>query len=220
MRQEIKYFLSLVENNEDYEFLKEISRYYVRGNKDIFTFIFIKNNSVIKYYHRTMDPERRFWCHRFYLWKDIQLTCSCGGSIEEIIKKEIHYLTKLQKYKFFPKIEKESISNNYIIMEYCGKDFGAKKNTGRTIEIPNDFREQIKEISDIFDKENIQHTDLNMANICMIGKTLKIIDFGCVQRLNEFNKYSSAKEFPTNFVALNKLFDEYIKVYRKRIRFI
>tara|TARA_E500000178_G_C16793610_1_gene649187 strand:- start:374 stop:871 length:498 start_codon:yes stop_codon:yes gene_type:complete len=157
-----------------------------------------------------MNDDRYKWSHRIMLKDGLNLTCACNGSIEDMIRKEVHYLEKLKKYKYFPKLYKYDIYQQFIIMDFCYFTLDDLKNK-RKIDIPNNYKEQLKEISDIFIKENIYHSDLNLANICIRHGIITIIDFGCVQRLSILNKNKNFKiKYKSNFEELNSIFRDYI----------
>ena len=218
-KQNINHYLEIIKYKYDVNFLKSLTKYCIRGSKDSYTYVFLKDNDIIKFYSNTMDEERRYWCHRFMIRKGYELSCSCGKSIKEIIKNEIHYFKKLEKYKYFPKMLKYDLENQYIIMEYAGNNFNklSKKNI---INIPKNYKEQIKEISDIMEKENMYHNDLNLSNMCLKNNIIKIIDFGCIQRLNLLKKNSKFNELETNFNRLNKIMEDFIELNNDNINYI
>lgn len=218
-KENIDYFCEIIKDKEEYNFLNSLTKYYRRGSKENFTYLFIKNNKVIKYFHRTMDEERRYWCHRYMIRDGLILTCSCGLPINKIIEKEIHYMKKLEIYKYFSKLIKFSNESQYIIMENCGETVHYLPRK-KIILLPKNYMEQIREICDIFIKENIYHTDLNLANVCLKDNIIKVIDYGCIQRLNILKGCKNFKKYKTNYEQLSILFKEFIEINIKKIKFV
>lgn len=211
---------------KDYIYLESLKDYCIRGGlKDIWgseskSYLFFKDNKIIKYFNSIMDNDRYKWSHRFMLRQNLKLTCACNGSIEDMIKKEVHYLEKLKKYNYFPKLLKYNIYHQILIMDYCGDTLLNLENN-KIINIPKDYNEQIKVISKIFLKENIYHNDINMANICIKDNIIKIIDFGCIQRLNILNENKNfIKNFKSNFIQLCEIFSNFININKKKIKFV
>lgn len=218
-KKNIEYFREIIKDKEEYNFLNSLVKYYKRGSKENFTYLFIKNNEVIKYFHRTMDKERRYWCHRFMIKDELKLTCSCGLPINKLIEKEIHYMKKLEKFKYFSKLIKFSYKSQYIIMDNCG-DTVRYLPVKKIILLPKNYMEQIRQICNIFIKENIYHNDLNLTNICLKDNIIKVIDYGCIQRLNILKECDNFKKYKTNYEQLSILFKEFIEINIKKIKFV
>tara|TARA_Y100000385_G_C12845479_1_gene530713 strand:- start:353 stop:784 length:432 start_codon:yes stop_codon:yes gene_type:complete len=132
-------------------------------------------------------------------------TCSCGKSIKKIMENEIFYLKKIEKYKYFPKLIDYNYDSNYIIMEYC------KETISNAKKIPDNYMKQIKEICEIFEKENIHHGDLSAGNVCLKENTIIIIDFGCVQKLDKLKNERIYNLKYKNYDTLVNLFTELLK---------
>jgi len=218
--------LKKYDRKKDYIYLESLKDYCIRGSlkdkwgSEIKSYLFFKDNKIIKYFFSNMDDERYFWSHRFMLRQNIKLTCACNSSIEEIIKKETYYLEKLKNYKYFPKLIKYNIYNQIMIMEYCGCTLSSLENN-KIINIPKNYNKQIKEITEIFIKENIYHNDINASNICIKDNIIKIIDYGCIQRLNILNQNKNfTKNFKSNFNQINEIFSNFINNYNKKINFV
>ena len=217
--------LKKYDKKEDYIYLESLKNYCISGGlKDEYgqekNYIFAKDRKITKYFISTMNDDRYKWSHRIMLDDGLNLTCACNGSIEDMIKKEVHYLEKLKKYNYFPKLLKYNIYHQILIMDYCGDTLLNLENN-KIIYIPKDYNEQIKVISKIFLKENIYHNDINMANICIKDNIIKVIDFGCIQRLNMLNENKNfTKNFKSNFIQLYEIFSNFININNKKIKFV
>lgn len=80
--------------------------------------------------------------------------------------REIFFLSKLKKYKHFPKIL--GSGNDYIIMSYCG----------RAGMIKNEMRNQADNILEILAINKIKHRDITKNNLLVLDDCLYLIDFG------------------------------------------
>ena len=81
---------------------------------------------------------------------------------------EVFFLKKLSKYDCFPKIIR--ILNMEIEMSFCGTNF---------VELYGieDWRQQIKNILNILQKEKIYHNDFHQNNFLRKNKKIFLIDF-------------------------------------------
>lgn len=114
---------------------------------------------------------------------------TCNNSIaKQYIQNEFNILSKLQNYKYFPKIL--AYQNNILITNNCGNQF--KK-------LDNKYLYQIYEIESILEKENIQHNDLHLHNVMFKDDQVYFIDFG----------HATYNQQPT--VDINTKIKQYIK---------
>ena len=90
----------------------------------------------------------------------------------------------------------------------------------KIILLPKNYMEQIRQICNIFIKENIYHNDLNLTNICLKDNIIKVIDYGCIQRLNILKECDNFKKYKTNYEQLSILFKEFIEINIKKIKFV
>jgi tRNA A-37 threonylcarbamoyl transferase component Bud32 len=93
---------------------------------------------------------------------------------------EVFFLEKLSKYDCFPKIIK--ILNMEIEMSFCGINFvrlyGVK-----------DWKQQIKKILNILQKEKIYHNDSHESNFLCKNKKIFLIDFAWASLNKERKPY-------------------------------
>ncbi len=131
-----------------------------------------------------------------------------AGSFEN----EAKILTILNKYKYFPKI----YNIDHDILEI------KMENVSNNSALPDNWREQIDEIYDIFRKEQIIPYDLlNVFHCTIKDSTFKIIDLERYRLLNtlskedfEKNKESSyleksKKSLTSNIMEINKIVEKY-----------
>jgi predicted Ser/Thr protein kinase len=101
----------------------------------------------------------------------------------DLLKREIFILKKLNQYDYFPKIV--FYNNILLITEYIGDII--KKET-----IPNDILFQINDINNILSKEKIIHSDIKQSEMLIKENKLYIVDFGW-SKFN--NKWSCDNNF-------------------------
>ena len=97
-------------------------------------------------------------------------------------KKELFFLKKLSKYNNFPKIIK--ISKMEIEMSFCGSNFIEPDNI-------EDWKQQIKKILSILQKEKIYHNDMHQNNFLCKGKKIFLIDFALSSLNKEKKPYNN-----------------------------
>ena len=118
----------------------------------------------------------------------------------KIIQNEIKWLELLSDSGITPKFI--SINDNTICMSYMGENI-TKEN------LPSNWKEQIKNISDILNNYNCFHNDIKISDILIKGGKLKLIDFQWAttkgQKIpNMWPKYLSNKSTYDNLRALEK----------------
>lgn len=87
-------------------------------------------------------------------------------------KNEINSLKKVRGIPFFPQLVAIDYESLCIYMTYCGK------NLLECESIPNDYKNQLTMIKKILKKKNLNPNDILPRNVCILDKTIKIIDFG------------------------------------------
>ena len=98
---------------------------------------------------------------------------------------EVNFLYNFNKYPYFPNIIEISNKDLMIKMNYCGEIIN-KKN------IPNNWLEQITDISNILESYNINLLDLQKKNILCKNNKIYLIDFDSYKFsniLDNYNKY-------------------------------
>lgn len=104
-----------------------------------------------------------------------------------LLKREIRFL-KLLNGKNTPKVI--DIGTNWVTLEYCGEEL-SKKN------LPDNWVEQITEISQHLNDFNIIHRDIKKGNILVLNNKIYLIDFGWAVFKNEFH-FVSPRELEQN----------------------
>ena len=84
---------------------------------------------------------------------------------------EVKALLKLNGYPHFPKIIAYDPNSLTIYMSYCGKNISS-------LNLPSNWKEQVKEISEIMETLNVNSNDMLLRNVCCLNGEIKIIDFG------------------------------------------
>jgi tRNA A-37 threonylcarbamoyl transferase component Bud32 len=84
---------------------------------------------------------------------------------------EVKALMKLNGYPHFPKLIAYDPNSLTIYMSYCGQNISASN-------LPSNWKEQIKEISEIMETLNVNSNDMLLRNVCCLNGEIKIIDFG------------------------------------------
>ena len=82
---------------------------------------------------------------------------------------EVKYLTLLESYDICPKIIEKN--ENSLILTDCGE-------TLCPLNIPENWKDQITNIFEIFKKEKIYHNDIKFENFTVKNGNIYIIDFG------------------------------------------
>ena len=155
----------------------------------------IRGNVVEKQFYATLsksDAHRKGPRH-----------CVCGSNLEKLLENEVCILKRLDKYHNFPKIININKENHSFKMTYCGESiYDLKKN--KKLIVPNNWLEQIKNISKNLNEENIYNNDIAITNICILNEKIYLIDFGCCQPLDI--KLRENYDNRDNFVDLYNLF--------------
>lgn len=216
----IQYYLNSIKSKSKKDFLKNLVNYYFRGYNESFTYLFLKNNEIIKYFINTMDQERVYVCHKKFFDNNIPKTCSCGKSLDDLIKSEVSLIKKLQNYEYFPKLIEYDIENKYYIMENCGKTLKQITNDN-VIYLPKNWNNQLAEIDNILEENNMYQNDHNIANICIKDNIIKIIDFGCIHNLEILRNNENFKNTHNfNYENFLIIFTDFINAYEDKIKFI
>jgi predicted Ser/Thr protein kinase len=98
-------------------------------------------------------------------------------------KNEINFLHNFSNYKYFPKLLRYDITNFKIYMTYCGCNLN-KSN------LPDDWENQITEISDILKLYNIELLDLQEKNITCLNENIYLIDFDTYRFNHNFSNFN------------------------------
>ena len=137
--------------------------------KDIRKIRIIDNNYVIKSFSGTKrggiysdipDGAKNIKCGKNF--------CTTRNKNKKGFINESNILKILSKYKYFPNL----YSVNDEILEI------KMENVSSNSQVPNNWREQVDEIYEIFEKEKIiPHDLLNVAHCTFKNNTIKILDF-------------------------------------------
>lgn len=96
---------------------------------------------------------------------------------------EVNFLYNFSKFKYFPKLLEVDNKNFLLKMDYCG-------NTINHNNIPKNWLEQIKDISNILKAHNILLLDLQKKNILCKNNTIYIIDFDSYKFTKTLDNYN------------------------------
>lgn len=133
--------------------------------------------------------------------------CVCGSNLETLFNYEIELLTKLKNENHFPQILSFDSSTYTIEETYCGLTLNELKNNNKLI-IPDNWKDQIIEISDSLNKNNIYHNDIAKNNVCILNNIIYLIDFGCCQPLDL--KLKQNYDGRDNLIDLTNLIKSYL----------
>lgn len=100
----------------------------------------------------------------------------------QLFKNELNALFKLSNYKHFPKLVAYDTKHLIIYMTYCGVQISRYN-------LPMNWKEQIKEIQSILEKQNVNSNDMLLRNTCILDNLIYIIDFGLNSVYNDSIKY-------------------------------
>ena len=131
---------------------------------------------------------------------------------ENKMKKEICFLEKLSEYKCFPKIINTNIETKELEISFCGS--GLSEN-----EEPKLWKNQVKKIIKILEKENIYHNDMHDENFLNKDGKIFLIDFGQASEDNEAFPFLNVSY--SNVDSCDSLFHFFLKAeqnYKKRYR--
>ena len=100
----------------------------------------------------------------------------------QLFKNELNALFKLSNYPHFPKLIAYDSKHLIIYMSYCGVQISRYN-------LPNNWKEQIREIQLILEKRNVNSNDMLLRNTCILDNQIYIIDFGLNSVYNDNIKY-------------------------------
>ena len=126
--------------------------------------------------------------------------------VNGLFTREHETLRKLFGFKYFPYLLCVDHEEKSIYMSYCGEKINE-------INIPLDWKEQMREIIYIFEQEEIFHNDIWIPNFLVNSNTLQVIDFGFSTFKKEnfpFTNFISSHldESPSFFEFIDKCFKE------------
>jgi len=131
----------------------------------------------------------------------------------DVLKREIFFYKLLKNFDWLPKLY--HYGNNYMVVEYCGKQIN-KKN------IPNNYKEQILKILDDLKSMNIRHNDLycsdEKVNITVKNGKLFVIDFGWASINDDFSCGIGldSKKKPKGIIKDDEVLKKLNKLYKKK----
>lgn len=96
---------------------------------------------------------------------------------------EVNFLHNFSKYPYFPKLLEANTKNLMIKMNYCGKNISRNN-------IPENWKDQIQDISNILKAYNIFLLDLQKKNILCKDNTIYIIDFDSYEFSKTLDNYN------------------------------
>lgn len=91
---------------------------------------------------------------------------------EESFKSEVTALLLLHGWDHFPQLLYYDENTLTLYMTYCGKDLGKEKN------LPNNWREQMRNIYKGLQATKIYNNDIYEGNFCLHNGKIYMIDFG------------------------------------------
>ena len=131
---------------------------------------------------------------------------------ENKMKKEIYFLEKLSEYKYFPKIINRNIERKELEISFCG-------NVLNENEEPKLWKNQVKKIIKILEKENIYHNDMHDENFLNKDGKIFLIDFGQASEDNEAFPFLNVSY--SNVDSCDSFFRFFLKAeqnYKRRYR--
>ena len=131
---------------------------------------------------------------------------------ENKMKKEIYFLEKLSEYKYFPKIINTNIERKELEISFCG-------NVLNENEEPKLWKNQVKKIIKILEKENIYHNDMHDENFLNKDGKIFLIDFGQASEDNEAFPFLNVSY--SNVDSCDSFFHFFLKAeqnYKRRYR--
>lgn len=143
---------------------------------------FLNKNIVVKIYNNKLR-----WKHE------------CHNNSTMIFENETNIANKLNFQNSFQKIIK--ITDNKIYMENLGISLFDE------FVLPDDWKDQIKHIFDLFDKNNIFYSEFNLKNIMNKNNKLYFVDFGLAKYLKNINNNNNCE----NFIFILSLFENKFK---------
>ena len=124
---------------------------------------------------------------------------------KDLLNRESNFI-KILEGNHIPKLISQG--DNWIELEYCGLPI-SKEN------IPNNWNEQLIEISDLLSKHKVIHRDIKEGNLLVKDSSIYLIDFGWA--IFEYEKnYLSPREISgisrkliyNNYFAMQNLIDQ------------
>jgi len=100
----------------------------------------------------------------------------------QLFKNELNALFKLSNYPHFPKLIAYDPKHLIIYMSYCGVQISRYN-------LPTNWKEQIREIHCVLEKQNVNSNDMLLRNTCILDNQIYIIDFGLNSVYNDSIKY-------------------------------
>jgi predicted Ser/Thr protein kinase len=97
---------------------------------------------------------------------------------ENKMKKEIYFLERLSVYEYFPKVINIEEQKKELEMSFCGEALDENED-------PKLWKNQIKKIIKILEKESIYHNDMHDENFLNKDGKIFLIDFGQASEDNE-----------------------------------
>lgn len=129
---------------------------------------YLNQLKIIKTFSNIHEGSQKVELIEGYIVKKKCLQSSFGNFL---FLNEVNTLKKLQGYPHFPHLIAFDSNKLIIYMTYCGETISNHN-------LPNDWHNQIDNISRILNVLNINSNDMSIRNTCCLGDELKIIDFG------------------------------------------
>jgi len=171
------YYANKYKNIDNPQFTKckysdNVILYWNLNNKPIKKNI-VNNESEIEYTHKGNTSKIKIINDKVYK------TVNYKTYTNELIKREIYWLKKLESYNISPRFIKQD--GNTIIMSYCGE-------TVKKEQLTNELYIQLLDILKILNQNKCYYTDFKLENFTIKNDKLYIIDFGwCSEIIEDYS---------------------------------
>jgi tRNA A-37 threonylcarbamoyl transferase component Bud32 len=129
---------------------------------------YLKNLPVIRKFNNVHTSSVDVCLLEGYIVRKICIRDSLGSFM---FRNEVKALKKLSCFPHFPFLIASDQNSLTIYMTYCGPQLSSDN-------LPNNWKTQFQEISDIMNTTNVNSNDILLRNVCCLGDEIKIIDFG------------------------------------------
>ncbi len=163
----------IIDINENPDLIREIQYKTIQNlielqKNNINIHEYLNKLKVIKTFSNVHEGSQKVELIEGYIVKKKCQQTSLGNFL---FSNEVNTLKRLQGFPYFPHLISFDTDKLIIYMTYCGETISNKN-------LPQDWENQMSNISRILTVLNINSNDMSIRNTCCLGDELKIIDFG------------------------------------------
>ena len=118
-----------------------------------------------------------------------------------LYQNEVGSLLKLVGQKHMPQLIAFNVKKLEIYMTYCGPIINVRN-------IPDNWKQQLKEINEVFKRKNIHSNDMILRNVTVLNGIINIIDFG----LNNQFSIDLNEEIRKLYYSLSNLYNSKLRL--------